>query len=499
MSAQQEILTYIASSREKGFSDEAIQTALLNAGWQKRDVLQAFLPQTHTHSSNNQTMSPLIILFSILLFLIFGGGAAYGLYWYQNLPAPVSTSPEPSINPTIGVTSTPSISPLSENLEATRSTQISSELPFAHNAFGFSVLQELLKKNDDSNIVISPTSITLALSMTYNGASESTKLSMANTLKINKIDIKKLNEDSALLIKLLSNPDPQVTLSFANSIWYRKGISFLPEFLSTNKTYFNAEIQSLDFSLPSASDTINAWVSKNTKGKIPTIVEKPIDSSIIMYLINAIYFYGSWTHEFDPTLTQMKPFTLPDNSKIQHLLMKQTQNDYLYQETNTFQAIQLPYGKNKQLSMIIMLPKTSLTTFLRQLTHTTWNSWMKSFSEMEGTVLLPKFKIEYKTSLKNTLLALGMVPAFSSETANFSGMRKQKDLVISDVIHKTFIDVNEKGTEAAAATAVVMMKTSMAEPKKTFLMEVNKPFFFAITDTQSSEILFMGVIKNPAM
>jgi serpin B len=146
-----------------------------------------------------------------------------------------------------------------------------------------------------------------------------------------------------------------------------------------------------------------------------------------------------------------------------------------------------------------MLPKATLSAFLNQLTQATWNSWMKSFSEMEGTVLLPKFKIEYKTSLKNTLLALGMVPAFSSETANFSRMRKQKDVFISDVIHKTFIDVNEKGTEAAAATAVVMMKTSMAEPKKTFLMEVNKPFFFAITDTTSNEILFMGVINNPAM
>jgi serpin B len=497
MSAHPEILTYIASSREKGFSDEAIQTALLNAGWHKRDIIQAF----SSEQEHSQKMSPFVILFSIFLFLVFGGGAAYGLYWYQNQPVPTPTPViNPSITPTIRIADTEPMTPQpSVTQESTISAQISSEISFAHNAFGFSVLQELLKKKDTMNIVISPTSIALALSMTYNGASDSTKLSMANTLKINKIDNKKLNEDSATLIKLLSNPDPQITLSFANSIWTRKGVSFLPEFLNVNKTYYNAEIQSLDFSLPSAADTINAWVQKNTKGKIPTIVEKPIDTSIVMYLINAIYFYGTWTHEFDATLTQMKPFMLPDNSKIQHLLMKQERNDYLYQETNTFQAIQLPYGKNKQLSMIIMLPKATLSAFLNQLTQATWNSWMKSFSEMEGTVLLPKFKIEYKTSLKNTLLALGMVPAFSSETANFSRMRKQKDVFISDVIHKTFIDVNEKGTEAAAATAVVMMKTSMAEPKKTFLMEVNKPFFFAITDTTSNEILFMGVINNPAM
>lgn len=149
--------------------------------------------------------------------------------------------------------------------------------------------------------------------------------------------------------------------------------------------------------------------------------------------------------------------------------------------------------------MVIMLPKTTITSLLSQLTQSTWNSWMKSYAEKEGTVLFPKFKIEYKTSLKNTLLSLGMVPAFSSETADFSGMRKQKDLFISDVIHKTYIDVNEKGTEAAAVTKVEMRLTSEVPDKKTFLMEVNKPFFFAITDTQSGEILFMGVINNPGI
>ena len=216
-----------------------------------------------------------------------------------------------------------------------------------------------------------------------------------------------------------------------------------------------------------------------------------------MYLINAIYFYGSWTNEFDATLTKTLPFTLSDKSKIQHLLMKQERKDFLYQETNAFQGVLLPYGKNKRLSMIIMLPKTTFSIFLDQLTQSTWNSWMKSFTETEGTVLLPKFKIEYGTSLKNTLSTLGMVNAFS-ESADFSGMRKQKDLFISDVIHKTFIDVNEKGTEAAAVTSVEVGMTSAGPSKKTFLMEVNKPFFFAITDTDSGEILFMGVIKNPA-
>jgi|GEM_PF-105031 len=501
MSAQQELLSYIASAREKGFSDEAIHVALLSAGWHKKDIHHAFSPHEPQKNPVQQSISPLIIIISITLFLLFGGGAAYGLYWYQTNPQTNKPTPSPSPmalpSPSMSIP-TPISSP-SANFPASSSSQLSSEITFAHNGLGFDIFKTILKTKEDTNVVISPTSIALALSMTYNGASESTKLAMANTMKIANIDIKKLNVESSGLIKLLSNPDPQVTLSIANSIWTKKGITFLQPFLTTNTAYYNAQIQSLDFSLSTAADTINAWVSKNTKEKIPTIVDKPIDPSVVMYLINAIYFYGTWTNEFDATLTKMMPFTLPDKTKLQHLLMKQERNDFLYQETTSFQGVQLPYGKNKRLSMVIMLPKTTLSSFLGQLTHATWNSWMKSFSLMEGTVLLPKFKIEYKASLKNPLLTLGMVPAFSSETADFSGMRKQKDIFISDVLHKTYIDVNEKGTEAAAVTSVSVGMTSAGPAKKTFLMEVNKPFFFAIVDNQSGEILFMGSINNPAI
>ena len=487
------MLDYIEDAQSKGFSDDAIKEALRIAGWHKKDISQAFPQET---TSNSQTISPPIIFISILLFLFLGLGSAYGVFWYQSHPqSTISPTPKPteSLSPGTHATPTPTDTTLNDE---TQTASVSTELSYAHNALGFSIIKELQKTEEDKNIVLSPTSIALALSMTYNGASDSTKLAMAKTMKIIGLDVKKLNTDSAELIKLLANPDPRVTLTIANSIWARKGITFLPEFLSINKTYYNAQIQSLDFSVPSAADTINGWVSKNTKGKIPTIVEKPIDASIVMYLINAVYFYGSWTNEFDATLTKMRDFTLLANTKIQHLFMEQHRTDFLYQETSAFQAILLPYGKNKQLSMVILLPKTSLTSFLGQLTHATWNSWMKSFSEMEGTLFLPKFKTEFKTSLKKSLSTLGMTTAFS-DTADFSNMRKQKDLLISDVIHKTFIEVSEKGTEAAAATSVGMAFTSFSEPKPTFVMEVNKPFFFAIIDTSSSEILFMGIIKNP--
>lgn len=498
MPAQQELLDYITTARSKGFSDEAIRVALLSAGWNKQDIAHAFNPHMKEElPPKPQTIPPVLIGISILLFLLFGGGAAYGLYWYQTQQKPTpSPTPIPVSTPT-PTTTAPDASP-SANPIATKSASVSSELTFAHNAFGFNVFKNLMKSKSENNIVISPTSIALALSMTYNGASESTKLAMAKTLAIANMPMQTLNEESSNLMTFLSNPDPKVTVSIANSIWTKKGLSLLPTFLTINKTYYNAQIQSLDFSLSSAADTINTWVSKNTKGKIPTIVAKPIDPTIVMYLINAVYFYGTWTNEFDATLTKSLPFTLSDNTKIQHLFMKQDRKDFLYQETNAFQAVQLPYGKNKQLSMVVILPKTTIAALADQLTHTTWNSWMKSFTETEGTVMLPKFKIEFETSLKNTLMTLGMTPAFSTETANFSGMRTQKDLFISDVIHKTYIDVDEKGTEATAVTSVSVGITSSEGPsKKTFLMEINKPFFFAIVDTDSGEILFMGVVKNP--
>ena len=501
MSAQQELLAYISLAREKKFSDEAIRAALQGAGWSKKEILHALYPDVLGQKNPSKSLPPAIIIISILLFLLLGGVSAYGLYRYQTnppateTPAPEgNTIPTPSIPPDAGLS--PTASP-SEDASKSAAIQLSPSVSFAHNGLGFDLFKELLKTDKDANVIISPTSIALALSMTYNGASESTKLAMAKTLKISAIDVKSLNEGNAALIKFLSNPDPQVTLSIANSIWTKKGMTFLQPFLTTNSTSYNAYIQSIDFTLPTAVDTINAWVSKNTKGKIPTIVENPIDPSIVMYLINAIYFYGTWTHEFDPMLTEMKPFTLSTNAKIQHLLMKQERKDFLYQETNSFQGVLLPYGKNKRLSMVIMLPKIPLSSFLTQLTQSTWNSWMKSYAEMEGTVLLPKFKIEYQSSLKNSFLSLGMVQPFSSQTADFTLMRTQKDLFISDIMHKTYIDVNEKGTEAAAVTSVMVQITSVNPAKKTFYMEVNKPFFFAIADSQSGEILFMGVINNP--
>ncbi len=211
-----------------------------------------------------------------------------------------------------------------------------------------------------------------------------------------------------------------------------------------------------------------------------------------MYLINAIYFKGTWTSEFSTSMTQERDFTLSSGVAKKHPLMQQ-RGDFSYLETVDFQSISMPYGKSKRIVMDVFLPK-NLDSFVQNLTATTWNSWINKYQTTEGTILLPKFKMEYEKSLIPLLTQLGMGVAFSG--ADFSGIGE--GLVISEVKHKTYIDVNEEGTEAAAVTSIGVGLTSAGvNTEKTFYMEVNRPFFVSIRDTQTQEIIFMGVIKNP--
>lgn len=222
------------------------------------------------------------------------------------------------------------------------------------------------------------------------------------------------------------------------------------------------------------------------------------DLDWLVCLLNAIYFKGTWTYEFDKNPTQEKDFTLFDQSIKKHPLMEQERKDFFYVENNDFQAVNLPYGENKRLSMYVFLPKNNLENFLTKLSIDNWSKWIKESKKMEGTLLLPKFKIEYDKELKEVLIDLGMRIAFSGG-ADFSKMTENVSLFIDRVIHKTFVEVDEKGTEAAAVTAVLMKKMAApdAQIPPTFYMEVNKPFFFTICDNETGEILFMGVIKEP--
>jgi serpin B len=371
-------------------------------------------------------------------------------------------------------------------------SQAPKNIPKSHNAFGFDLIKSIKKDEPGKNIFISPSSVALALSMVYNGANGETKNAMQKTLHLQGLDISNINQESLGLINLLKNPDPKVQLSIANSVWARKEVNFNQNFIATLKSYYNAESSVLDFTNPNSVKTINSWVSKKTNGKIPAIVNQ-IPSDMVMYLINAVYFKGSWTKEFDKRLTQSKPFTVADGSSKSTLLMKQG-GMLPYLENDEFQSVNLTYGNNNRVSMYVFLPKSNVDNFVSSLTPEKWNGWMSEYKNKSGVILLPKFKMDYEKQLKDILAGLGMRIAFS-DNADLSGIGK--DLKISEVKHKSYVDVNEEGTEAAAVTSVGVSITSAAPPQDTFYMEVNHPFFFAIRDNQTEEVLFMGIVQNP--
>ena len=389
----------------------------------------------------------------------------------------------------------------------TNELDISSDVDFGENDYeqivspnnelGFNLLREV-EPDEDGNLFMSPMSLFMALSMVYNGAEGETKEEIAKVLQAEGVDKQALNQANASLMSLLHKHSEQVELNIANSIWLNDEFQFQDTFAANNRDYFNAEIEEMDVNDTKSSEKINKWVKDATNDKIEDIVEAPLDPNLVTILVNAIYFNGNWTYEFDIQQTENRAFHLADGTTKDVPLMSLKEN-LAYLENEDFQAIALPYGEDESISMNIFLPKenTSLKDFQSQLTNENWESWKSEFQKTEGTILLPKFQLEYEAILNDTLSKLGMADAFNEENADFSTMIKSEDpLWISQVKQKTFIDVNEKGTEAAAATSVEMETTS-APIDEPFYMEVNRPFFIAITDDETDAILFMGLISNP--
>ena len=264
------------------------------------------------------------------------------------------------------------------------------------------------------------------------------------------------------------------------------------------ETYYGAQASTLNFADPKAADTINAWVKDKTKNKIDSIVNPPIDSSTKAILVNAVYFKGKWTVPFNKSSTTDRNFTASDSSESL-VPMMQRGAKFSYLENSQFQAVRLPYG-NDSASMYVFLPASSvlgmpkIDDFAASITQAQWQSWLPQFRETEGTVVLPKFKVEYMTSLAEALKNSGMGIAFS-DAANFSGISKMP-LEITDVVHKTYIETNEEGTEAAAVTGIFMGTTAVMPQQPPFYMEMNRPFFYAITDDKTGEIIFLGVMNK---
>ena len=371
-------------------------------------------------------------------------------------------------------------------LETTEDPDVSS-VASANTRFGFKLLQDLRERESGGNIFISPLSISIALTMTYNGAAGETEHAMAEVLEIGGLDRDTVNHSNAALRNSLENPDPKVEISIANSIWSRQGVDLNADFLERNRAFFGAEIASLDFNSPQATEIINEWVDTNTNGKIEKIVGR-IDPQTLLFLINAIYFKGNWQDEFDPSRTRPGTFQLPSGSEKRVQMMRR-EGAYPYFRGENFEATNLPYGDGR-VSMYIFLPNrdSSLNKFLGNLNAENWEGWISQFQDRRHEMMLPRFKLEYEVRLNDTLKALGMDIAFSSG-ADFSGMGPS--LFISEVRHKTFVEVNEEGTEAAAVIAVVGVKSIPS------VFRVDRPFFFAIYDAETETILFMGTVTEP--
>ncbi len=368
----------------------------------------------------------------------------------------------------------------------------------ASNQFSFKLFRDVVADEPaDKNVFVSPLSVSFALGMTQNGAKGDTRDSMRAVLELAGLTDQEINEAYQGLTDVMVHLDPNVVFSIANSIWYREDKPVLAAFLEQCRTYFDAEVRKMDFREPGAADTINHWVDVNTNGKITEIIKPPISPDVAMLLINAIYFKGNWTVPFDPEETVPGQFKLPDGSTSDCELMvknsfKDTTFEFSYFENDLFQAVDLAYGE-KAFSMTVLLPKlpADVDDIMSELTPENWVTWMGSFSEAEILLELPKFKFEYEKQLRQILEAMGMSIAFDPSRADFSNMFGGGVGWIDKVKHKTFVQVDEKGTEAAAVTVVVMID-SAPQP-----MVVDRPFVFVIHEHESGTIIFMGKVADP--
>ncbi len=375
---------------------------------------------------------------------------------------------------------------------------VDANLVLGNTEFGINLFKEIYKADNDMNIFISPYSVSVALAMTLNGAAGDTQQAMTDTLQLQGLSSETINAAFLQMQEALQTSDPKVTFSIANSLWGNDSITFESDFLQRNEKFFNAEVSILDFLDPSTLTTINQWVNDNTNSKIPTILDR-IDRNAVLYLINAIYFKGTWQTEFKPENTRDGAFNLANGSQKQVPMMFRSGGSYSYYYSDTVQAISLPYGEG-QFSMYIFVPtnRSDLGAFLDTLTPENWENWMTQFSERQMDLRMPKFKVEYGAKeLKDVLTTLGMGVAFDAGRADFSRMADLDDLgsnlYIDTVLHKTFVEVNEEGTEAAAATVVGIVKTS-APPQ----FNVDRPFFYAIRDNETGTVLFMGTVVDPS-
>ena len=377
-------------------------------------------------------------------------------------------------------------------------TADNSPLAAADNGFAFKLLRQLVQDQPAQDIFISPYSASTVLQMVGNGAAGQTKTEMQSVLGTAGLTTEDANAANKNILESLSQ-NTNVILTTANAIWCRAGVSLKPDFLAANRDFFDATVESIDFTDPASVDVINDWASEKTHGKIPSIADGMIDpDQTQMFLANAVYFKGKWEDPFDASDTKDRPFYLHDGNQKSVPMMTKSKT-FTYRHGTGYQAVRLPY-LDDNLSMYVFLPDTNSSPedLLSILNGDKWRRITKpGFSDRSGTLVLPRFKLNYTADLKAPLQNLGIKAAFDRSTADFSGI-SQTNLFISGAVQKTFVEVKEEGTEAAAVTGIGMVSAGIEmPPQNPFEMIVDHPFLFLIEDNQTGIILFMGVVFNP--
>jgi len=370
----------------------------------------------------------------------------------------------------------------------------SAEIIESNNEFGYGIFNQILSEEaDDLNILVSPLSISQALSMALNGAKDQTFAEMQSVLGFEGFSLDETNKSNQEIVSSLLNHDPLVELNIANSIWYRNDFNAKQAFIENNSRYYLAETSKFDPANPvDAKNAMNKWVDKNTKGKIEKIIDN-VNPDDVMFLINAVYFKADWKTQFKKSNTTTKSFTLDNGtSKEVETMIGEVQLSYYNDEK--FSVIKLPYGSGK-FNLLIYLPEEGYTTNdIAPLLESTNFKLLRENPLSKRDIWLPKFEFRYEKPLNNALMQMGMKEAFDKYNANFSNI-SDLEIYISKVMHKAYIKTDEEGSEAAAVTSVTFGVTSVGPSE---VIKINRSFLFAIVEEDTESILFMGKVFDPS-
>ncbi|MCF8222638.1 MAG: serpin family protein [Bacteroidales bacterium] len=373
-------------------------------------------------------------------------------------------------------------------------TEHAPEVIDSNNDFGIELFKKVALEKDE-NLMLSPLSAGAALTMLLNGCDGNTFEQLKSTLKYpDNLTIDDINEAYNSLVGQLLDADNKVTLALANAIFYRDGFSVKEPFLNTMQASFSADIESLNFSSPTALDIINGWASDNTNGKIDKVLDE-ISGNAVMFIMNALYFKGDWSNQFDESLTEDRMF-YPDGSDG---IMVSTMTGEVRAKTysgDNYKAVELPYGRTN-FTMIIMVPDETLADLTGSFTSSEWTTMTDAFSALDyydTEVFMPLYKFSYEKFLNDQLKSMGMIDALSPSMADLSGIA-EGSIFVSFVKQNTFVEVNEKGTEAAAVTTIGVELTSVPSGPPVFT--VDKSFVFAIRERTTNTILFIGQVLTP--